>query len=158
MEEKEKEKEKEKGEEETSEVQKKQLVIKSKERIASFLAAKRERRRERKERQKQRQTHQNETSLGEVWMTALSPCAFGTELNLCQSCSSRPAGKDGDDGKVAAAASSSERPGGWRRFHKGVEAARRKAKMLRCTLLNGSAWSAEGKCMRRYKRKCEIFF
>ena len=81
---------------------------------------------------------------------ALSLFAFGTELNLCQSCSSRPAGKDGDDGKVAAAASSSERPDGWRRFHKGVEAAKEKAKMLRCILLNGSAWSTERKVMRRY--------
>ena len=31
------------------------------------------------------------------------------------------------------------------------------AKLLRCTLLNGSAWSAERKCMRRYTGKCDIF-
>ena len=29
---------------------------------------------------------------------------------------------------------------------------------LRCTLLNGSAWSTEGKYMRRYKGKCDILF
>ena len=32
------------------------------------------------------------------------------------------------------------------------------AKVLRCTLLNRSAWSTEKKCMRRYKGKCEILF
>ena len=28
---------------------------------------------------------------------------------------------------------------------------------LRCTLLNGSTWSTERKCMRRYTGKCDIF-
>ena len=32
------------------------------------------------------------------------------------------------------------------------------AKLLRCTLLYGSAWSTERKYMRRYKGKCDIFF
>ena len=32
------------------------------------------------------------------------------------------------------------------------------ARVLRCTLLNRSAWSTEKKYMRRYKRKCDIFF
>ena len=35
---------------------------------------------------------------------------------------------------------------------------RKEAKRLRCTLLNGSAWSTERKHMRRYKGKCDIFF
>ena len=35
---------------------------------------------------------------------------------------------------------------------------RTEAKMLRCTLLNGSPWSTEKKYMRRYKGKCDIFF
>ena len=35
---------------------------------------------------------------------------------------------------------------------------KKEAKLLRCTLLNGSAWSTERKYMRRYKRKCDIFF
>ena len=35
---------------------------------------------------------------------------------------------------------------------------RKEAKRLRCTLLNGSAWSTERKCPRRYKGKCDIFF
>ena len=35
---------------------------------------------------------------------------------------------------------------------------KKEAKLLRCTLLNGSAWSTERKHMRRYKGKCDIFF
>ena len=33
----------------------------------------------------------------------------------------------------------------------------KEAKLLRCTLLNGSAWSTERKYLRRYKGKCDIF-
>ena len=32
------------------------------------------------------------------------------------------------------------------------------AQLLRCTLLNGSAWSTERKYTTRYKGKCDIFF
>ena len=35
---------------------------------------------------------------------------------------------------------------------------KKEANLLRCTLLNGSAWSTERKYMRRYKGKCDIFF
>ena len=35
---------------------------------------------------------------------------------------------------------------------------RKEEKRLKCTLLNGSAWSTEKKCMRRYEAKCDIFF
>ena len=35
---------------------------------------------------------------------------------------------------------------------------KKEAKLLRCTLLSGSAWSTERKYMRRYKGKCDIFF
>ena len=35
---------------------------------------------------------------------------------------------------------------------------KKEAKLLRCTLLNGSAWSTERKYMRRYKGKCDVFF
>ena len=35
---------------------------------------------------------------------------------------------------------------------------KKEAKLLRCTLLNGSAWSTERKYMRRDKGKCDIFF
>ena len=35
---------------------------------------------------------------------------------------------------------------------------KKEAKLLRCTLLNGSAWRAERKYMRRYKGKCDMFF
>ena len=35
---------------------------------------------------------------------------------------------------------------------------KKEAELLRCTLLNGSAWSTERKYMRRYKGKCDIFF
>ena len=35
---------------------------------------------------------------------------------------------------------------------------KKEAKLLRCTLLNGSAWSTERKYMRRYEGECDIFF
>ena len=35
---------------------------------------------------------------------------------------------------------------------------KKEAKLLRCTLLNGSAWSTEKKYMRRYKGTFDIFF
>ena len=35
---------------------------------------------------------------------------------------------------------------------------KRESKLLRSTLLNGSAWSTERKYMRRYTGKCEISF
>ena len=35
---------------------------------------------------------------------------------------------------------------------------KKEARRLRCSLLNGSAWSTEKKYMRRYKGKCDIFF
>ena len=35
---------------------------------------------------------------------------------------------------------------------------KKEARCLRCTLLNGSAWSTERKYMKRYKGKCDIFF
>ena len=34
----------------------------------------------------------------------------------------------------------------------------KEARVLRCTLLNGSAWSTEKKYLKRYKEKCDIFF
>ena len=43
---------------------------------------------------------------------ALSPCAFGAELALCQRCSRSAAVKDGDDGKVAGSSSEREQMGG----------------------------------------------
>ena len=35
---------------------------------------------------------------------------------------------------------------------------KKEAKLLRCTIPNGSAWSTERKYMRRYKGKCDVFF
>ena len=35
---------------------------------------------------------------------------------------------------------------------------KKEAKLLRCTLLNGSAWSTERKYIRWYKGKCDVFF
>ena len=35
---------------------------------------------------------------------------------------------------------------------------KKEAKLLKCTLLSGSAWSTERKYMRRYKGKCDVFF
>ena len=34
----------------------------------------------------------------------------------------------------------------------------KKEEKLRCTLLNGSAWSTERKYMRRYRGYCDIFY
>ena len=34
----------------------------------------------------------------------------------------------------------------------------KEARVLRCTLLNGSAWSTEKKYLKRYEEKCDIFF
>ena len=75
------------------------------------------------------------------------------------SSSTRIAEKDGDNGKVAAAAISSERGqmGGGNSTK--MEAVKRcgqiqmkkEAKLLRCTLLSGSAWSTERKYMKKYK-------
>ena len=33
---------------------------------------------------------------------------------------------------------------------------KKEAKLLRCTLHNGSVWSTEKKYMRRYKGKCDV--
>ena len=108
------------------------------------------------------------TGLGEVWKIALSLGAVDTELALCQCCSRRIAEKDGDNGKVAAAAAenSSQRGQMGGGSSTKVEAAKREdrskmkkeAKLLRCALPNGSAWSTERKYMRRYRGKCDIFF
>ena len=35
---------------------------------------------------------------------------------------------------------------------------RKEEKRLRCTFLNGSAWSTEQKYVRRHTGKCDIFF
>ena len=35
---------------------------------------------------------------------------------------------------------------------------KKEAKLPRCTLLNGSAWSTERKYMRRFQGRCDIFF
>ena len=35
---------------------------------------------------------------------------------------------------------------------------KKEAKLLRCTLLNGSVWSTERKYMRRYRGRCDVFF
>ena len=82
---------------------------KRKERIVLSLYCEDERGKERNGRPKEKQTSQGVTDLGEVWKMALSPYAVGAELAVCQFCSGRMAEKDGDDGKDAAARSSSER-------------------------------------------------
>ena len=35
---------------------------------------------------------------------------------------------------------------------------KKEARVFRCTLLTGSAWSTEKKYMRRYKGQCDFFF
>ena len=76
------------------------------------------------------------------------------ELAMCQHCSGRTAEKDGDDGRDAAAGSSGKkRADGGQQLssQKGEDSTEMKkvAKLLRCTLLNGSVWSTERKYMRR---------
>ena len=51
-----------------------------------------------------------------------------------------------------------EIPQRWKRPEGGDRTEMKEAKLWRCTLLNGSAWSTERKYMRRYRRKCDIFF
>ena len=96
---------------------------------------------------------------------ALSTFAIGAELVVCQCCSGRIAEKDGDDGKDAAAGSSGKREQMGEGDSTKVEAVQRrrqdrneKKKRLKCTLLNGSAWSTERKYRRRYKGTFDIFF
>ena len=35
---------------------------------------------------------------------------------------------------------------------------KKEAKLLRCTLLDGSAWSTEKSTVRRYRGNCDVFF
>ena len=72
---------------------------------------------------------------------------------------------DGVDGEVAARSSgkedrwAEEKPQSWRLPRKEDRTEMEKeAESLRCTLLNGSAWSTEKKYTRRYKGRCDIFF
>ena len=78
--------------EKEGEVQKKELVENVQRKDRKPLYGEDERGKERQGRQKERQTSESETSLGEIWKMALRKIAE----------------KEGDDGKVAAAASSSE--------------------------------------------------
>ena len=94
------EKEEKEKEEEEGEVQK-ELEEKVQRKDRNSLSA--------RMKQNERQTSQSETSLGEIWKMALSLFASGAGLAKCQRCSRRIAEKDGDDGKVAAVGSSSER-------------------------------------------------
>ena len=96
-------------EQEEGEVPKKKLVEKVQRKDGESLYGREERRKERKGGPRERQTSQSETSLGGVWKMAVSPFAFGTELVVCQCYSGRIAENDGEDGKTAAAGSSSER-------------------------------------------------
>ena len=144
--EEEKEKEKIRGE-----VQKKELVEKEQRKDRKPLYGEEDRGKERQERQKERQTPQSETSLGEIWKMALSPCAVGAELALCQRCSRRIAEKDGDDGKGGSSrkfkckrADAEEIPQRWKQPEiEDRTEMKKEAKLLRCTLLDGSAWSTE---------------
>ena len=94
----------------------------------------------------------------------LSPFSSGAELAVCQCCSRRIAEKDGDDGKVAAAGSSSEREQMRRRFHRRWKQpeGEDRTKMKKEAGLHLANWISleyrERKYMRRYKGKCDIFF
>ena len=63
------------------------------------------------------------------------------------------------DGRSLQEEQKGKHPRKWKRS-KGVDwtETRKEEKRLRCTLLNGSAWSTEKKCMRRYNGTFDIFF
>ena len=92
--------------------------------------------------------------------------ALGAKLAVCQRCSGRTAEKDGDDGKGCSRGSSSEREqtgGGdskrWRQ-PEGEDRTelKKEATYLRCTLLDGSAWSTEEKVHGKMQRKVRCLF
>ena len=63
------------------------------------------------------------------------------------------------DGKGFQEKQMEELPGKWKP-PKGADwtEMRKEETWLKCTLLNGSAWSTEKKYMRRYRGKCDVFF
>ena len=67
---------------------------KCKERIASFLTAKRKEEEVGKKGRKSDKRPERDKSWGSLVDCSLSPGAFGTELALCQCCSTRNAEKD----------------------------------------------------------------
>ena len=78
--------------------------------------------------QEERRTFQSETNLVEVWEVALSPCAFGAELAMCQRCGGRTTEKDGGNGKDAAGRSGKRRQMGGGDSTKVQAATRRRLK------------------------------
>ena len=97
---------------------------------------------------------------------ALSPLDSGTELAKCQCCNRRTIKKDGSGDEDAARSAvhkesrlAEETPKMWKQ-PKGEDRTemKKEARVLVCTVLNGSAWSTEKKYLSRYKGKCEMFF
>ena len=118
-----------------------------------------------KESRKEARRTKSETDPGEDWEMAPSPLAIGAEWAICQRCSRRTAEKTKamermqQQFQVKGGRWAEEIPQRWRKL-KGEDRTEmeKEAKLLRCTLLNGTAWSAERKYMRRYGGKCDVFF
>ena len=132
--------EEEEEKEKKGETQKKNMVEKVQRKHCKSFYFEEERGCERKGKQKGSPTPQSETDPGEDWAT-------------CQRCSRRTAEK------VQGGRWAEEIPQRWRQ-PKGEDRTEmnKEAKLLRCTLQHGSAWSTERKYMRRYKGKCNLFF
>ena len=109
--------------EKEGEVQKKNLVEQWQRKDSKSLHGGDERRKKQKKEKEGRKRDRRPRTrhvLGKSGRWLFLLFAFGAELVVCQRCNGRTAEKDGDDGKNAAAGSSSERKAdGWRRSHKG---------------------------------------
>ena len=166
---------KEAEKEETSEAQKKPLVDKAQRTSLEFLCVGKERRRRKGERHKEEQESQDETSSGKIWKMALPSLDFDAELVLCRCCSREAGAKresGGAEDRYRVGCGQRHESGlGWQKpptkkpprkwkWSKGADWTERgkEEKRLKCTLLNGSAWSTEKKYMRRYEGTFDIFF
>ena len=147
-------------------MQKKVLVEKVRREDRKPLYGEGERRKERKGSQNQRQAYLDETSVGQVWKMALSPFAIGQNW-LRVNAAAEGLQKRTDmmerwqhqEVQVKESRWAEEIPQRWKQ-PKGEDRTemKKEAKLLRCTLLNGSAWTTERKYMRRYKGKFDFFF
>ena len=115
----------------------------------------------RKGKQKKCKTPQSETNLGDIWEVALSPSDSGAELaeRQCQEEQKEAVMRMQHEVQIKESRWTEAVPEKWKQ-PKGEDRTgmKKEARLLRCTLLNGSAWSTEKKYLTRYKGKCDIFF
>ena len=105
-------------------------------------------RKEKESKRRERRPKASQT-LGKFGKWLFSPFATGAELAVCQCCSRGTAEKDGGDGEDAAGSAGERRQMGGldstmveaaKREKTGLKL-RKRQQLLRCALLNGSAWS-----------------